>query len=295
MKVNNEIILKYYNFINAKQLISKTDIHGNIIDVNDYFSEISQYSKSELIGLNHSIVRHKDSKKSSFINLWKVILSGKIWSGTIKNISKKGNVYWIKSIIMPIKDSKGKITEFISIGENITNIKEIEEKNIKESNFRKSILHNQPNIILLIDTKKGIIFANNKLFDKISFNNLSTLKKYHDCICEIFVEREGFLKKTTKDRHWTKDFEDFPNKLHKAIILDKNNNENVFKVTLNKLPKNPSLYLVNLSDISEYEKCKQIRNNDKIMIKTILDLFEDIEIHDESVLKTIEKTLKTLQ
>ncbi len=88
-------------------IISSTDLRGIITYANRKFCEISGYSKDELKGSNHNIVRHLDMPKAVFQNLWDTIRSGKEWTGIVKNLRKDGRYYWVYSHITPIKNNDG--------------------------------------------------------------------------------------------------------------------------------------------------------------------------------------------
>ena len=83
-------------------IISSTDSEGNITYSNRKFCEITGYTKEELKGKNHNIVRHPDMPKSVFKELWDTIQLGKEWSGIVKNLRKDGRYYWVYSHIAPI-------------------------------------------------------------------------------------------------------------------------------------------------------------------------------------------------
>ena len=83
-------------------IVSETDLKGIITYSNRKFCEISGYSKSELMGKNHNIVRHPDMPKSAFANMWKTIQNGKSWTGMVKNLRKDGKYYWVYTYISPI-------------------------------------------------------------------------------------------------------------------------------------------------------------------------------------------------
>jgi PAS domain S-box-containing protein len=126
----NEIIkshaqLQSYEIgLNEHSIVAKTDSKGCITYVNESFCNISGYSKDELIGSNHRIINSEYHSKEFFKNLWKTILSGQKWRGDIKNQAKDGSYYWVDTSITPIKDSEGKIKEFLSIRTEITKQKE---------------------------------------------------------------------------------------------------------------------------------------------------------------------------
>ena len=83
-------------------IVSETDLKGIITYSNRKFCEISGYSKSELYGKNHNIVRHPDMPKSAFADMWKAIQDGKSWAGMVKNLRKDGKYYWVYTYISPI-------------------------------------------------------------------------------------------------------------------------------------------------------------------------------------------------
>lgn len=78
-----------------KYIISETDEKGKITYCNDYFIEVSGYTKEELIGKAHNIVRHPDMPKVVFKLLWETISAGKNINALVKNLSKDGRYYWI--------------------------------------------------------------------------------------------------------------------------------------------------------------------------------------------------------
>lgn len=109
-------------------IMSRTDIKGNILEVSNAFCEISGYSKDELLGKPHNIVRHPDTSKEVFEDLWKTILAGKIWTGEIKNKKKDGSFYWVYATIEPNFDENNEIIGFDAIRQDITSKKEVEEQ-----------------------------------------------------------------------------------------------------------------------------------------------------------------------
>jgi len=121
----NSILYEYKRALDESSIVSEADLDGVIIYANDKFCEISGYSKEELIGQKHSIVRHNDTPNEIFAQLWSTIKSGKTWHGTIKNKKKDGSAYYVKSTVMPIFNEDGNITKFISIRVDITELYEM--------------------------------------------------------------------------------------------------------------------------------------------------------------------------
>lgn len=95
-------------------IVSETDEKGIIIYANDDFCTIAGYTKEELIGQPHNIVRHPDMPKAAFKDLWTTIQEGKIWKGIVKNKTKDGNYYWVNATAYPSTSSNGK-KRYISV------------------------------------------------------------------------------------------------------------------------------------------------------------------------------------
>ena len=81
---------QYQEAIEKSNIVSKTDLEGIITFVNDEFCNISGYTKEELLGQNHNIVRHPDVEKEVFQKLWDTIKSKKTYIATVKNRAKDG-------------------------------------------------------------------------------------------------------------------------------------------------------------------------------------------------------------
>jgi len=110
----------YQEAIESSNIVSKTDINGIITFVNDEFCRISGYSRSELIGVNHNIVRHPDVPKETFKRLWKTILNKQVYKATVKNLAKNGSTFYVNTTVVPMLDSRGQIEEFIAIRYDVT-------------------------------------------------------------------------------------------------------------------------------------------------------------------------------
>ncbi len=122
-------------------IVAITDVGGKIIYANDKFCEISKYSRDELIGQNHRILKSGYHPTEFFEEMFKTISNGMVWKGEIKNCKKDGSFYWVATTIVPFRDVEGKIFEYISMRIDITELKEIEEK-LRIANFTKDKFFN---------------------------------------------------------------------------------------------------------------------------------------------------------
>lgn len=120
------LLKQYKEAIENSNIVSKTDIHGIITFVNDEFCNISGYSREELIGKSHNIVKHPDIPRENFQNLWRKITQKKTYKATVKNQAKDGSDFYLNTTITPILNSEGEIEEYIAIRYDVT--KEIELK-----------------------------------------------------------------------------------------------------------------------------------------------------------------------
>lgn len=113
--------------LDAHAIVSVADNKGNIIYVNDKFCEVSGYSRAELTGQNHRLVKSTEHSPEFYRDMWRTIAQGKIWRGEVCNRSKDGNLYWVESSIVPFLDANGRPYQYVSIRTDISHIKKTEQ------------------------------------------------------------------------------------------------------------------------------------------------------------------------
>jgi len=136
---------EFAQVIDYSAIISMTDPQGTITYANDNFCQVSGYTREELIGQNHSLLksgRHIDSKYQS---LWQTISSGEPWHGYFCNRCKNGDEYWVDSVIYPIKSANDTIASYISVRYDVTQEMRLKARLI-ESDKRFRISHSFANI-----------------------------------------------------------------------------------------------------------------------------------------------------
>ncbi|MFN5443092.1 MAG: methyl-accepting chemotaxis protein [Crocinitomicaceae bacterium] len=101
-------------------IVSETDLKGYITYVNDKFCEEAQYTREELIGQNHNMVRHADMPKEAFKQLWQTVGNGNIFNAPVKNRRKDGTPYYVNAAIGPVLDENGKPEKYIGIRYDLT-------------------------------------------------------------------------------------------------------------------------------------------------------------------------------
>jgi aerotaxis receptor len=101
-------------FPDGRLIVSRTNTKGVLTHCNRSFVDMSGYAEEELIGANHSILRHPDMPAAAFKDLWDTVQQGKKWQGYVKNLRKDGLYYWVRAVVIAnIRD--GEIVGYTSV------------------------------------------------------------------------------------------------------------------------------------------------------------------------------------
>ena len=105
MRVNLPVSQHEYPFPPGETLVSTTDLKGRINYCNPAFILVSGYTREELLGQPHNMIRHPDMPEEAFRDMWSTIASGQPWSGMVKNRRKDGSFYWVKANVTPLMEN----------------------------------------------------------------------------------------------------------------------------------------------------------------------------------------------
>ena len=142
MKLPKEVtrlLEQYRRAVDVSTIVSKTNKKGIITYANDTFCRISGYTSSELIGKPHNIVRHPDTPKEVFAELWNTIKNNQIWHGVICNRSKNGSNYYVNTTVVPIVNQNDEIVEYMAIRQDISELMELKAVLEKEKQKYKKL------------------------------------------------------------------------------------------------------------------------------------------------------------
>ncbi len=170
---NFKLLNEYKKAVDASNIVSKTDLKGNITYVNEEFCRISGYSRDELLGRPHNIVRHPDMPKEAFKELWNTIKDKKIWRGVVKNRRKNGGIYVVDATIIPILDNYNNIVEYIGIRHDITELESAKEQ-LKELNLAMRLKVNELHDLTCDLEIQASTDPLTGVFNRLKFNNLFT-------------------------------------------------------------------------------------------------------------------------
>ncbi|WP_419983136.1 EAL domain-containing protein [Aliarcobacter butzleri] len=199
LKKENHILKQYNEATKDSNIISTSDLKGNITYVNDKFCEVSLYAYEEVIGKPHSIVRGEEDDEI-FQQLWETIKNKKVWYGVLKNRKKNGEFYWVNINIRPILNEKDEIIEYIAIRHEITDLV-LKTEELKR-NLRLDSLTNIGNRYKLIEDVSKSINPCISILDIVSFSDVndffgyktgdSVLKIVARKIEELLIDKENY-------------------------------------------------------------------------------------------------------
>ena len=145
LKLNDQFE-KFDSFVDYSVLISRTDRQGKITYVNNRFEQVSGYSLEEVLGKDHKILNSGLHPREYWTDMYKVVVKEKlIWNDVVTNRNKDGELYWVDSYIKGEFDSNGRLTGFVSLRYDVTDLikksHEIEKKNTYLEHAAKIIRH----------------------------------------------------------------------------------------------------------------------------------------------------------
>ncbi|CAD6517989.1 methyl-accepting chemotaxis protein [Paraburkholderia sabiae] len=105
MRNNQPVTQNEYDYPSSQMLVSATDLKGKIQYCNPAFIAVSGYTRDELIGKPHNLIRHPDMPAEAFADMWTTIRAGRPWSALVKNRRKNGDHYWVRASVTPVVEN----------------------------------------------------------------------------------------------------------------------------------------------------------------------------------------------
>ncbi|WP_339862061.1 PAS domain-containing protein [Paremcibacter congregatus] len=160
-------------------IVSKTDLKGRILYVNETFRRISQFSEQELVGEPHSIIRHADMPRCIFKLLWQKLEADEEVFAYVKNRCKNGDYYWVFAHVTPSYDSTGKKVGYHSN----RRVPPQDERGVIESLYRflkdieESYANKKEGMQAAYDILRGMLKEQGTSYDQFIFEFASFLSR----------------------------------------------------------------------------------------------------------------------
>ncbi len=245
--------------IDSSSIVSKANPAGIITYVNDAFCEITGYTREELIGAPHNIVRHPENYPLFFEQMWETIQNKKTFRGIIKNRRKDGSNYYVDSTISAIMDDNDQIIEYISIRHDITSLIE-KQLEIEEQRRRvQNVLDAQTSLICMVDKAKGVLQCNSSFMEFLGIKSLNPQECGFTNLSDLFLDADDLFHIENNERLVCLDrLYNMRNQLIRVAMKDRFFNHHVFSIHVEKIQDNHftlgTCYLVTFEDITELNR-----------------------------------------
>lgn len=272
LKQKNDELHHYTEAINKVAIVSKTDLKGYITFVNDFFCDICGYSREELMGANHNIIRHPDVPKSIFKDMWDTIQSGKTWEGDVKNRCKNGEPYYVKATIIPLFEVDGvTIREYIGI-RFLTTDNEKEKRKFKKE------------VILTYQELRREDYKNKQRIEELE-KEILTLKSMD------YKMQDTSDKQKKKTQQLSSQINYYENEIKKINAKY----EKILKINSDNNKKLADSYKKALSVIdNKTQEIEKLKGSDKILRKDI-DYLNDLVAKQRKFNNDLRDTIKNLR
>jgi PAS domain S-box-containing protein len=282
---NEQIIVNQHNemenyleILEKVAVVSKSDEAGKITFVNDIFAQVSQFSKKELIGANHNIIRHPETPKALFEEMWKNLQNNKMWQGKIKNKNKSGGFYFVYAYIFPIFNHNDSIkigyigirfiiTEYEmarldftkKVIQNISKFKQKEQELYQKIEIYEAEKKESKDLEYLTELYVAEKNKNKRLLSQLDLTEeeLKELRgKYQEKISDI---NDLSYRLSTSTSELKKNYENLK-KLHEEL-KDEDAHKGEIIISLEEEIKKQSVTIENLRDVINHQENKLTQGN----------------------------------
>jgi PAS domain S-box-containing protein len=195
-------LLRFSNVIhNTINPIQITDANGKMVYVNPAFEKVSGYSSAELIGKNPKVLNSGKHSKEFWGEVWKHILSGKIWVGRVENRRKDGNPFFAEAVISPIINEQGMVAGYLGAHRDITEQIMLEQQLVRSQRMESigtlaaGIAHEVGNPLTAISSLVQVIQRTSN--EEFSKEKLELINSQVNRIARIIRELVDFARPTT--------------------------------------------------------------------------------------------------
>ncbi len=255
-------LAQYKEIIEKTNIVSKTDSEGIITFVNDGFVSLSGFSREELIGETHALMRSVNTPQHVFDEMWSTLRGREPWSATVENVRKDGTHYRVDVEIFPIYDAQDVIVEYIGIYHEVPDpvsetrvLEEIDRREELEQHleYLQNIIDQQNNIVI-VSNGDELVMANHQFMEFFSMPSTQSFKDEFGDISNAFVRHDNFfhLGKVTDGGNWVRTLQATDDEKSVVSMVDLRSNEpRALAVKISDLDDGTGYYVISLTDITD--------------------------------------------
>ena len=278
----------------AANSIAITNTRGDVVWVNDAFSEMTGYRKDEIIYKNLRILKSGKHKTEFYDQLWKTILAGKVWQGEIYNQKKDGTIYPEEQTITPVFNTKNEIIYFVSVKRDITERKLAEEK--EKIHFEQLIQADKmvalgtlvSGVAHEINNPNNFIMLNVPILKKTWENIIPILQEYYNTQGDFYISGnlkfsklkdsipellEGILEGSSRIKNIVEELKDFA-RLQPALLTEEIDINEVVKTAVS-LSYNLIENSTNNFSVSYGNNIPRLKGNFQRLEQVIINLLQN--------------------
>lgn len=174
----------------SSAMVLITDSNGNLEYVNKKFTEVTGYSKNEVLGKNPSILRYGINQQNEKKDLWQTLSNGDIWKGEFINRKKNGEKFFVSALISPIKNDDGKVISYFAIEEDISLLKYQKEKIDKYQKLLKGFGFALQNLLTIKDYEISLYETLKQLGESVGADRAYIFENYYDSTSNELFARQ---------------------------------------------------------------------------------------------------------
>lgn len=140
--------------------ISITDLEANILYTNACFTEVTGYSREEIVGQNESVLSYKSTPLEVYKELWQALLERRRWGGVMVNRRKDGSRYLAELMITPVLNEAGEATHYLGIHRDITEVFALERQVSNQKGLIESVVDSAPAALAVLDSDMNVLLDN---------------------------------------------------------------------------------------------------------------------------------------
>ncbi len=255
-------LAQYKEIIEKTNIVSRTDSEGVITFVNDGFTKLSGFSREELIGKTHALMRSPTTPQSVFDEMWSTLKAREPWSETVENVHKDGTHYRVDVEIFPIYDAQDVIDEYIGIYREVPDpdselrvLEEISRRQQTEQHleYLQNIIDQQNNIVI-VSNGDELVMSNHQFLEFFTMPSTQAFKDEFGDISNTFVRHDNFfhLGKVADNGNWVRTLQVTDDEKSVVSMVDLRSNEpRALAVKISDLDDGTGYYVISLTDITD--------------------------------------------